>query len=396
MRFCIKYADRMLVYVFEGGMQYTTTYAPDAQWDPGGDGVQIDLYETDPAEIAGYRRYARKNWEPYTDVYSAEMHGLVLSHAGGNANAKPEAERLYNMNLKIAELSNANDFETYFAKLEEEFVGADAEDDDADLTRISFDYGGYRMQFVFDDEADRVRKHVIKGRTPARDEFVMDVDETDRAEVARYRRFVGKNMDMYLYMFSEEMRACAETYKHGIRQGKDYAMRLFALNQKFKKAAKPVDFETYFQRQLDILDRQADIGDQSLTRVSFDYGETRSQYVAEKGSDRHENYRIIVDEPPEDGEFIIDLNETLPKVIEGYMEFVAENTELYMDIFAMELSILAGAYLTGNKHSKEHARQLFAMNCKFTDVPESAFEEAFAMQADAVKESIHIPKKTWK
>ncbi len=384
MKLSFRYGDHTSQYKHDGGLEFSDHRILAGKRVPGKDEFLIDLNAKNPAEIQKYRKFARKNWDMYSVIYAEEMRAQVLAHADGDPRAKRKAAKLHRMNLKLIGEDDPVSFEKYFARLSEEFV-APKDDGTGNLKLVSLAFGEYKPLYAFDHKTGMVRRRVMDGRRREKGEFVIDVYETDRAKIAKYGRFVAENLDMYLHMFAEEMRFCTRAYKDGILEARDSAQKLFEMNQRFDKAAVPVDFETYFERADSFIERMGDFGDQSLIKASFGFVEARSQYVAEKGAGVHKKHHIVAGEPPEPGEIVIEMDETRPEVLEQYMEFVAENLDLYMDMFQTEMIVLVFAHVNGAKDAKRLAKQLFSMNARLTGAPESEFEEFFAKQVEIAR-----------
>ncbi len=245
-----EYAGHISQYDLAGDEQYENRQIPTGDRTHDRGEFLINVHETDPDEIAAYRRLADEDRERYDDLYAEEMFVLLRSHADGNQDAKAEAEALFRMNLAITEKDTTADFEPYFAK----FLGMFEKVKDwdrEDHPRISIEYGGVRSQYVFDEKTNMILRKPIEGGSYEMDEFVFDVDAADPAVIARYERFVGENQERYLRMLDGEMRHHADDHRNGYSHVKDYAQRLFNMNQRFKETAVPEDFEAYFARYVE-------------------------------------------------------------------------------------------------------------------------------------------------
>ncbi len=391
MKISFRYKDHTAVYEYRDGRGYTDHHILDPGQAPDDDGHQIDLTGAGPADIEAYRAFTRQNWTEYTCVYTDEIKELVFSHADGNPDAKADAERLYWTNIEIAGVERPMDFEPYFAKMVDAFVPP-KDDGGGNLVKMSLSYGKSRSMYAFDQEAGKVSRHVLDGVPPKKDEFVIDLNQTDPAEIRKYGLFVSANLEMYLHMLGSEVRDFAGAYHNGIHTARDYAEMLYDMNQKFSEAALTIPFEEYFEGD-DSVDRMADMWDKTLRRVSFGFGAGRSQYVAEKGADRHRNRYEIGDEPRDSGELVIELGETDPGKITEYKEFVTKNPDLYLDVFMAEMIALVIAHASDSKDAKKRARALFEMNSKIRRPPKFEFEEFFEKHAETARTQMAAASK---
>ncbi len=251
--------------------------------------------------------------------------------------------------------------------------------------KISFDFGGFRSQYVYDEKTGKLGHHIIKDAPTDKGEFVINVDETDPAELARYEKFIDENQERYLDLLTKEMIAHARAHTDGAKEGRAHAKRFYELHQKFEKTTVTVNFGMHFARFVEVIARTKDMNDNTLRRVSFGFGDARSQYVVEQGSDEHKKHYVIVGEPPDFGEFVIEVDETRPEKIAEYAKFVFANQDLYRNLFINEMWAHTQAHLNGAEPSKDLARRLFYMNCNFMTTEKSEFEEFFAEQVEAMK-----------
>ncbi len=390
MKLSFRYGDRTSQYVLDDDMKNKVHNTLLGERVPDDDEFLIDLTTTDPAEIAKYREFANKNKELYDHRYAEEMFVQTHCHVHGDPKAKAEAELLFRTHLDITGQDRPADFEPYFARFLEMYEQR-MDADKGGLTRISFDYGELKSQYVVDEKADKVKHYLTEDGSSEEGEFVINVGETDPKEIARYERFIDANQKRYSDLFGREMANHASIYGDGVQQAKDYAQLLFEMNQRFKKTAialanLEVNFENYFEMYVERAERMKDMFDKNLKRVSFGFGLSRSQYVVEKGSDEHKKHYIIVGDPPYPDEFIIDVDETDPGKIKEYRKFVLENKELYKNLSVMEMYSLTQRHLNGNKTAKGLAKKLFEINCNFYKGPKkSEFEGFFAKLEKVIK-----------
>ncbi len=390
MKFSFRYGDRTSLYEPDAGSEDLQPQILIGTRDLDGDEFQIDLDETRPKVIKEYRQFVDTRKELYANLFSKELAILVSVHVNGDPNARDEAEALFRMRVALMQIPNPPDFGQYFVGLAEKLVGAE---DVAHRAKISFGIGRHRSQYVIDKKTGRIDNNTFTGVRPEAGEFVIDMDTTDHAKISEYRRFVSEHTTLYFYLFNREMFAYATTRGEGAREAKNYAKMLYELNQKFEETAPPMDFETFFAAFSKSAGQAEDLVDQGSTRLSFDFGEYRSQYVADAGSDVHYEHNLIVGGPPMAGETIIDINETRPEKLEEYARFADAHTKLYMNLFATEMVIQVRAYMEGDEEAKELARALYNKTCDFSASEKSRFEEYFASGIKNIKKEASLSPK---
>ncbi len=391
MKLSFRYADRTVRYAIDSQGALDREILAAKHVPRGGEFV-IDLRQTRPSEIKRYRKFVRKNEELCTGVFNGEMTVHVSEHVAGNPVAKREARSLFRMQTALMQMGKPPGFEQYFAGLMEmyseafkKFHAKQTKKHAGDARIVSFDFGDYKSRYVVDEETGDATGHMTNDKSCGKNEFVLDVDETDPAKLKEYAGFISKNRDLYWYLFEQEMCNYADRHMSESPKAWANAKRLFELNQRFEETELAVDFATCYQRYVSHMGRMEDAGNENLTRVSFGYAHERTQYVAEKGASRHKTYHVILDEPPEPGELIIKLDETDPAKIEEYRRFVDGNQDLYAGMFANEMQILILTYATGTTVSRELAQELFHMHARITGLPESQFGEFFDKQVEIVK-----------
>ncbi len=235
--------------------------------------------------------------------------------------------------------------------------------------KVSFRYGGRTSQYTFEGGTKSKKHQTLPGeRVPDDYEFVIDLAETHPTAIKRYREFVDKNPELYARVYMDESLTFYDS-GDGNPMGEFEMLYLVHLNI----MGRPIRLgKDYKQKVVPVHDND------KFTLISFEFDLFRSQYVLDKNTKEQEDHHIIVCEPPGGGEFVIDVDETRPKVIDVYRKFVAQNKLMYLRSFMTETGVQAQSHLEGNKTAKGRAEQLFYMTRNLRPGMTIGFEEFFA------------------